>query len=86
METSGQSHSDEDGRPFIELFPSRLAGVPISDMGQSVPGFPQDALGTENCWYLFQTQHDWDFAQGAKNRGPSSTAVTELLTIEGVSS
>ncbi|KAH9069502.1 hypothetical protein EDB83DRAFT_2184842, partial [Lactarius deliciosus] len=35
-------------------------------------------------WYPFQSQRDWDFARWAKTRGPSSTAVTELLTIDGV--
>ena len=85
-ETPDWSHPCEDRTPFIEQFPSGLAGAPISDITQSVPGFPQDALSTENLWSPFRTQRDWDFAQWAKNRGPSSTAVTELLAIEGVSS
>ncbi|KAH8984959.1 hypothetical protein EDB86DRAFT_3066087 [Lactarius hatsudake] len=37
-----------------------------------------------NIWYPFQSQCDWDFAQWAKNRGSSSTAVTELLAINGL--
>ncbi|KAF8266678.1 hypothetical protein EI94DRAFT_1548979, partial [Lactarius quietus] len=35
-------------------------------------------------WYPFQSKHDWDFARWAKNQGPSSNAVTELLAIDGV--
>lgn len=83
-EMPDQSHPGEDGTPFIERFPSVLAGAPILNAEQSMPGFPQNGLGTDNIWSLFQTQRDWDFAQWAKNRGPSSTAVTELLAIEGV--
>ena len=83
-ETPDQSHLGEDGTPFVERFPSGLAGAPISNAGQFMPGLPQNGLSTDNIWSPFQTQCDWDFAQWAKNRGPSSTAVTELLAMEGV--
>ncbi len=58
------AHQDGDGAPFIERFPLGLAGVPISNMGQSALGFqaPQDQLGTENIWTPFQSQRNWDFA------------------------
>ncbi|KAI9461724.1 hypothetical protein BJY52DRAFT_1425670 [Lactarius psammicola] len=81
-----QDHAHQDNTPFIERFPSGLAGAPISNMGQTTPGFqaPQDYLSTENIWSPFRSQRDWDFALWAKNRGPTSTAVTELLTIDGV--
>ncbi len=80
-------HTQQDRVPFIKLFPSGVAGAPISNVGQSVPGYQalQDDLGPDNIWYPFQSQHDWDFTRWAKNRGPSSTAVTELLAINGVS-
>ena len=85
-ETPDQDDTPRDGTPFVERFPSGLAGAPISNVGQSVPGFqaPQDGLGAENIWSPFRSQCDWDFAQWAKNRGPSSTAVTELLAMDGV--
>jgi hypothetical protein len=83
-ETPDQSHPGEDGTPFVEQYPSGLAGAPISNAGQSMPGFPQNGLSADNIWSPFQTQRDWDFAQWAKNRGLSSTAVTELLAMEGV--
>ncbi|KAN0139940.1 hypothetical protein V8E53_002245 [Lactarius tabidus] len=62
------------------------AGAPISDLGHTVPDYQalQDNLGLENIWYPFRSQCDWDFARWAKNRGPSSTAITKLLVIEGV--
>lgn len=86
LEDQDQTHPD--GVPFVERFPSGLAGAPISNAGQSMPGFQslQDGLGAENVWAPFQSQRDWVFAQWAKNRGPGSTAVTELLAIDGVSS
>ena len=71
--------------PFVEHFPSTSAGAPISNMTQSVPGL-QDGLHAENIWYPFQSKRDWEFAQWSKNRGPGSTAVTELLAIDGVCS
>lgn len=36
-ETPDRSHPCEDRTPFIEQFPSGLAGAPISDIMQSVP-------------------------------------------------
>jgi hypothetical protein len=79
-------HAQRDRAPFVERFPTGAAGVPISNMGQDVPGFQvlRDNLGPENIWHPFQSQRDWDFARWAKNRGPSSTAVTELLAMDGV--
>ncbi len=79
--------AQQDGAPFVEDFPLGSAGAPISDMSQSMPGYQalQDDLGLDNIWYPFQSQCDWDFARWTKNRGPSSTAVTELLAIDGVS-
>ena len=80
-----QDHVPTDRTPFIEQFPSALAGASIANMGQSVPGF-QDGLCMENIWFPFQSKRDWEFAQWVKNRGPGSTAVTELLAIDGVCS
>ncbi|THU75511.1 hypothetical protein K435DRAFT_619026, partial [Dendrothele bispora CBS 962.96] len=37
-----------------------------------------------NIWAPFQSEIDWKIAKWAKLRGPSSTAVTELLSIDGV--
>ncbi|KAN0136583.1 hypothetical protein V8E53_005630 [Lactarius tabidus] len=66
--------------------PSGDTGPEAGNYGHTVPDYQalQDNLGPENIWYPFCSQHDWDFARWAKNRGPSSTAVTELLAIEGV--
>ena len=77
--TADSSHPSEESC-FVERFPMGLAGAPIPEARQSTP----NGLDTENIWSPFQTRRDWEFAQWAKNRGPSSTAVTELLAIEGV--
>lgn len=85
-ETPDLSRPGENGSCFVERFPVGLAGAPISNARPGTPGFqtPQNGLGTENIWAPFQSRRDWEFAQWAKNRGPSSTAVTELLAIDGV--
>ncbi|KAH9011086.1 hypothetical protein EDB84DRAFT_1445344 [Lactarius hengduanensis] len=82
-ETPGQTQQDR--APFVELFPLGAAGAPISNV-ESVLGYQalRDKLGPDNIWYPFQSQRDWDFAQWAKNWGSSSTAVTELLAIDGI--
>jgi len=47
------------------------------------------ALGTEditiNEWAPFSTRMEWELAWWAKTCGPSSTALSELLKIDGVS-
>ena len=43
-----------------------------------------NSLGPDKIWHPFQSQSDGDFAQWAKNRGLSSTAVTKLLALDGV--
>jgi hypothetical protein len=46
------------------------------------------ALGPEddiNEWAPFSTRTEWEIARWAKLRGPSSTALSELLKIDGVS-
>lgn len=84
-----RDHAHQDGMPFTERFPSGLAGAPISNEGPGVSGFRAQHgpdPGMENIWSPFRSQRDWDFAQWAKNRGPTLTAVTELLAINGVCS
>lgn len=40
---------------------------------------------SDNAYFPFMSKLDWEFGKWAKTRGPSSTSVTELLGIEGVS-
>ena len=41
--------------------------------------------GTVDKWAPFSTRTEWELAWWAKLRGPSSTALSELLKIDGVS-
>ena len=85
-EPGAPTGAQQDGMPFVEHFPSGTTGVPICDMDQGVPVFQalHSNLGPDNIWHPFQSQRDWDFARWAKNRGLLSTAVTELLALDGV--
>ena len=57
----------------------------------SLGGYQQyaNSLSTEGHgpteWAPFSTRREWEVARWAKLRGPSSTALTELLEIDGVS-
>ncbi|KAI9449042.1 hypothetical protein BJY52DRAFT_1228006 [Lactarius psammicola] len=74
-ETPDQDDAHQDRASFIKRFPSGLAGALISNA---------EHLGTKNIWSPFWSQCDWNFARWAKNWGPTSTAVMELLAIDGV--
>ena len=62
------------GRPGVPISPPQ--DLSASDLSRGVdPGL---------VWFPFRSQCDWEVARWAKMRGPSSTAVTELLAIPGV--
>ncbi|KAG1758018.1 hypothetical protein EDB19DRAFT_1936650 [Suillus lakei] len=44
-----------------------------------------DGSGTDNAYAPFASKLDWEMAQWAKLRGPSSTVFSELIYIEGLS-
>jgi hypothetical protein len=44
-----------------------------------------DAENEENLYYPFASKIEWEVARWAKLRGSSSTAFTDLLSIDGVS-
>ena len=62
-------------QPYVQLYPNPHAGAPT---GCQTPD-PQ------NPWHPFVSEIDWNVARWAKTRGSSSTALTELLSIPGVS-
>ena len=65
---------------------------PHGSPGAPVPGAPQGTSSYQtshkhfgaSCWAPFQSQCDWEIAHWAKMRGPSSSAMEELLAIPGV--
>lgn len=67
-----------------------MAGKPIQVNKPTTSGIYQGNIGQgeqpANLYALFASQVDWEFAKWVKLRGPTSTAVTDLLNIPGVSS
>jgi hypothetical protein len=77
---------DLDSPIAIELFPHSNPGAPIPGACQD-SGYQrsQEAFGAEACqWAPFRSQCDWEVARWAKMRGPTSSAMEELLAIPGV--
>ena len=81
---SDSSHSSRSG-VVVDHFPFGHPGAPIPGMhgDPSVYEATREDLG-DSVWAPFQSQCDWEFARWAKTRGPTSTAVTELLAIPEV--
>ncbi|KAG2130636.1 uncharacterized protein EDB93DRAFT_1255833 [Suillus bovinus] len=71
----------------VVLYPDRRAGQPIAQAEvQNVNAiYASNIDGTENPYAPFHSQMDWEITQWAKLRGPSSTALSDLLSIDGVS-
>lgn len=76
-------------RIIVDRFPLASAGQPIAmhEMGSRYDSaqYNSQVRGTPNNPYApFNSKLDWEVARWAKLRSPSSTAMTELLEIEGV--
>ena len=74
-------------KPYIVKFAGR-AGAVYSEKDQDDNRRYLGAIGTQsnvNPYAPFASKIDWEIARWAKLRGPSSTAFTELMSIEGVS-
>jgi len=69
----------------INHFPSASAGAPIHGMPRGNPSYEsQRGADGDSTWSPFTSQCDWLFVRWAKMRGPTSSAVTELLAIPEV--
>lgn len=79
------ANADTSPTVVIDHFLLGSAGAPI-------PGIPQGPLAhgsnqaadAESLWAPFNSECDWKFACWAKTRGPTSSAVTDLLAVEEV--
>jgi hypothetical protein len=85
----GGTGANED-HVVIETFPSQYgdAGVVMErGSGSLYKKYNNNCLqdSKDNMYAPFKSKLDWDFAQWAKLRGPGSTAINELLNIDGVS-
>jgi hypothetical protein len=77
------------GDPITVKFGGRAGeALPVPPKHVGYSGYSH-ALGVEDDtpdeWAPFSTQVEWELARWAKIRGPSSTAMSELLKIDGVS-
>jgi len=79
---------EQIGKPEIVTF-GGLAGEPIRTGEATTTDRYQKRVhnhgGVTNPYAPFNSQTDWEVAKWAKLRGPTSTAVTDLLEIPGVS-
>lgn len=84
-------HQQLAAKPVVTPFPEILGrpGAPVDPhKHRHAYEKARDALGEANLgnpWSPLTSGLEWDLARWAKLRGPSSTALTELLKIDGVS-
>ena len=73
--------------PVVEKYPDRHAGAPISNkrLASKNESYAKVINNEHNPWAPFSSQIDWEVARWAKLRGPGSTALSDLLKIDGVS-
>ena len=77
--------SDSESVVVVDHFPFGSPGAPIPGVPQGFSAYHAHlATVPDSIWAPFQSQRDWEVARWAKMRGPSSTAVTELLAIPAV--
>jgi hypothetical protein len=81
----GNSVSDGASQLTIDHFPHGSPGAPIAgaDQGPHVYQSSQDMFGPSS-WAPFHSQRDWEIARWAKMRGPTSSALADLLAIPEV--
>jgi len=81
-----QSQGESWVEPTIVHYPGKRAGEVCSEGITTMQEY-ENTLGgpSENPYFPFSSQIDWELAKWAKLRGPSATSFTELLNISGVS-
>ncbi|KAG2131135.1 hypothetical protein BD769DRAFT_1355430 [Suillus cothurnatus] len=77
----------EQDRVTIVPYPDSQAGKPITraEVQDANTAYGFSIGNAENPYSPFSSRMDWEIAQWAKLRGPSSTAFSDLLSIRGVS-
>jgi hypothetical protein len=74
---------DADTPLVIDRFPHGNPGAPIPGARQGSYQRSQEAFGA-SVWAPFRSQCDWEVARWAKMRGPTSSAMQDLLAIPEV--
>lgn len=74
-------------KPYIVKFSKGKAGATYTnqDCVDQNNAYTSQIGNQENPFSPFRSKIEWEVALWAKTRGPSSTAFTELMSIEGVS-
>ena len=83
----GGAEAELNNKPYAVKFTGGKAGAVYTDQ-DCVDGNTEYTLqinNPNNPFSPFSSQIEWEIAHWAKTRGPSSTAFTELMSIEGVS-
>jgi hypothetical protein len=83
----GGAEAELNNKPYAVKFSGGKAGAVYTDWDH-VDGNTTYTLqinNPNNPFSPFSSQIEWEIAHWAKTRGPSSTAFTELMSIEGVS-
>jgi hypothetical protein len=75
-------HSTEK---FNDKYADARAGLCIGTEPDTNSQYHAGMLNNMNTWFPFSSKLDWEVARWAKLRGPTSTAFSELLAIDGVS-
>jgi hypothetical protein len=88
QQTEVENSQKSDQKIEIVLF-GGMAGKPIQTGGQTSTDCYQAEVGLDSVahgqYAPFSSQTDWESAKWAKLRGPTSTAVTDLLSVPNVS-
>jgi hypothetical protein len=82
----GGADVELNNKPYIVKFSKGKAGAVYTNHDIDANASYISQLGNpENPFSPFSSKIEWEIARWAKTRGPSSTAFTELMSIEGVS-
>ncbi|PIL24483.1 hypothetical protein GSI_14238 [Ganoderma sinense ZZ0214-1] len=68
-------------KTYVDRFPSVVAGA-RTQQTRELTAYDEVESEEDNKYFPFQSQIDWEVAHWAKMRGPTSTALTELLRIK----
>jgi hypothetical protein len=83
----GGAEAELKNKPYIVKFSKGNAGAVYTnnDRIDGNTAYISRIRNPENPFSPFSSKIEWEIAHWAKTRGPSSTAFTELMSIEGVS-
>lgn len=81
-------HDALQNPPYMERFndivPNANAGKLFSENQDVNSSYRDDLFNNTTTWAPFTSKIDWEIARWSKLRGPSSTAFSDLLKIDGV--